>query len=401
MMCPYAKTRYDSGSQKCVLSAMFQSFTPPNRVLMGPGPTMVPQRVLDAMSRPTIGHLDPSFVELMDEIKRLLQYVFQTENYMTMPVSAPGSAGMETCFVNLVEPGDEVIVCINGVFGHRMRENVERCGGLAIPLYETWGAPVDPDKVEQAFAQNPNARILAFVHAETSTGVLSDAKSLAEIAHRHDALVIVDAVTSLAGAPLQVDEWGLDAVYSGSQKCLSCVPGLSPVTLGESALAKITRRQSKVQSWFLDVNLVMGYWHSSGGGRSYHHTAPVNTLYALHESLVMVFEEGLENAWARHRENARTLTRGLEKRGLSLLVNEADRLPPLTAVELPSTICDAQARGHLLSRHALEIGAGLGDLAGKIWRIGLMGQMSTPENVALCLDALSDVLGLDPCHQAA
>ena len=281
---------------------MFQPFTPPERLLMGPGPTMVHQRVLEASSRSTIGHLDPAFVELMEQTKQLLQYAFQTKNYMTMPVSAPGSAGMELCFVNLVEPGDKVIVCINGVFGGRMKENVERCGGTAIVVEDEWGKPVDITKVERAFEQNPDAKLLTFVHAETSTGALSDANSLAKLAHDQGALVIVDAVTSLAGLPLEVDEWELDAVYSGSQKCLSSFPGLSPVTLGDSALEKIKKRKHKVQSWFLDVNLIMGYWGSQGG-RSYHHTAPVNTLYALHEALLMVYEEGIENAWNRHRRN--------------------------------------------------------------------------------------------------
>ncbi len=368
---------------------MYQSFTPPKRLLMGPGPTMVHNRVLEASSRPTIGHLDPTFVALMDEIKHLLQYVFQTENYMTMPVSAPGSAGMEMCFTNLVEPGDKVIVCINGVFGGRMKENVERCGGTAVIVEDEWGKPVDIEKVEEALNDNPDTKILSFVHAETSTGVLSDAETLTKLAHDHGALVIVDAVTSLAGVPLKVDEWGLDAVYSGSQKCLSSFPGLSPVTFGDSALEKIKSRKTKVQSWFLDVNLVMGYWGAEGG-RSYHHTAPVNTLYSLHEALLMVHEEGLENTIARHRRNHDLLVSGLSEIGLGLLVDSDYRLPQLNTVIIPEGIDDAQTRKYFLDTHGLEIGAGLGTLAGKIWRIGLMGQASRADYVERCIGILKE-----------
>ena len=364
---------------------------------MGPGPTMVHNRVLEASSRPTIGHLDPAFVGLMDEIKHLLQYAFQTENYMTMPVSAPGSAGMEMCFVNLVEPGDKVIVCINGVFGGRMKENVERCGGTAIVVEDSWGQPVSVDKVEQALKQHRDARLVTFVHAETSTGAMSDAQVIARLAHDYDALVIVDAVTSLAGAPLKVDEWELDAVYSGSQKCISSFPGLSPVTLSETALDKIKSRSSKVQSWFLDINLVMGYW-GSDGGRSYHHTAPVNTLYALHEALLMVHEEGLENAWRRHHRNHQSLVSGLEEMGMDLLVDASCRLPQLNAVVIPQGIDDASFRKQLLDNHGLEIGAGLGALAGKIWRIGLMGQASRAQYVEQCLGIVKQTLADSLVH---
>lgn len=370
---------------------MYQSFTPPKRLLMGPGPTMVHQRVLEASSRPTIGHLDPTFVDLMDEIKQLLQYVFQTENTMSMPVSAPGSAGMEMCFANLIEPGEEVIVCINGVFGGRMKENVERCGGTAVVVEDDWGQPVSLEKVERALGENPNVKIVAFVHAETSTGALSDAESITRLAHNNGALVIVDAVTSLAGVPLKVDDWSLDAVYSGSQKCLSSFPGLSPVTFSPSALDKIKSRSTRVQSWFLDVNLVMGYW-GSGGGRSYHHTAPVNTLYALHEALLMVHEEGLENSWDRHRRNHEKLAVGLEELGIEFVVDKEYRLPQLNAVKIPDGLDDAIVRKHLLDTHGLEIGAGLGALAGKVWRIGLMGQASRAEYVDRCLELISDVI---------
>ena len=367
-------------------------FNPPTRTLLGPGPSDVHPRVLEAMSRPTIGHLDPLFVAMMDEVKLLLQYAFQTENALTLPVSAPGSAGMEACFVNLVEPGDTVIVCQNGVFGGRMKENVERCGGIAVMVEDPWGAAVDAAKVEQAFATHPEARILAFVHAETSTGAQSDAQALVDIAHHHGALAIVDTVTSLAGTPVRVDDWGIDAVYSGSQKCLSCAPGLSPVSFGERALAKLKARRSRVQSWFLDLNLVIGYW-GSGQRRAYHHTAPVNALYGLHEALLILREEGLENAWARHRRNHLALRAGLEAMGLRLIVREEDRLPQLNAVAIPDGVDDAAVRARLLEEFNLEIGAGLGALAGKVWRIGLMGHSSNARNVVLCLGALEAVLG--------
>jgi len=320
-----------------------QSFHPPQRTLMGPGPSDVDPRILEAMSRPTIGHLDPLFVGLMDEMKDLLRYAFQTDHELSMPVSAPGSAGMETCFVNLVESGDKVLVCQNGVFGGRMKENVERCGATPVMVEDEWGKPVDPGKVEAALKANPDIRLIAFVHAETSTGAISDAKTLAEIAHRHDCLIIADCVTSLGGSPLKVSEWELDAVYSGTQKCLSCTPGLSPVTFSDAAIERIKNRKTTVQSWFMDLNLVLGYW-GGGAKRAYHHTAPINALYGLHESLLILKEEGIENAWQRHQHN-----------------HEALR-------------------------------AGMGPLAGRIWRIGLMGYASNQKNVLLCLGALDAVL---------
>ncbi|MGB7932744.1 MAG: alanine--glyoxylate aminotransferase family protein [Gammaproteobacteria bacterium] len=367
------------------------SFHPPLRTLMGPGPSDVNPRILEAMSRPTIGHLDPAFVTMMEEIKELLRYAFQTGNPLTMPVSAPGSAGMETCFVNLVQPGDKVVVCVNGVFGGRMKENVERCGGTAITVEDAWGRAVDPDKVEAVLKANPDVRVLAFVHAETSTGAISDAKTLAEIARRHDCLTIVDTVTSLAGSPLRVDDWGLDAVYSGSQKCLSCVPGLSPVTFNQRALDVITTRKQRVQSWFMDLNLVLGYW-GGGGKRTYHHTAPVNTLYALHEALVILSEEVIENSWARHRKNHEALKAGIEAMGLEFVVPEGQRLPQLNAVSVPAGVDESAVRGMLLTEYNLEIGAGLGAMAGRIWRIGLMGYASNRTNVLFCLGALDTVL---------
>ncbi len=369
-----------------------QSFNPPIRTLMGPGPSDVHPRILEALSRPTIGHLDPAFVDMMDEVKVLLRYAFQTENQLTMPVSAPGSAGMETCFVNLVEPGDKVIVCQNGVFGGRMKENVERSGGTPVMVQDAWGTAVDPAKLEEALETNPDAKIVAFVHAETSTGTQSDAETLVELAHKHDCLTIVDTVTSLGGTPVKVDEWGIDAIYSGTQKCLSCTPGISPVSFNERALDKVRNRQSKVQSWFLDLNLVMAYWGGGSGKRTYHHTAPVNAMYALHEALVMLRDEGLDNAWARHQRNHLALRAGLESLGLEFIVKESDRLPQLNAVSVPEGIDEALVRSRLLREFNLEIGAGLGALAGKVWRIGLMGHSSRAENILLCVGALEAVL---------
>jgi alanine-glyoxylate transaminase/serine-glyoxylate transaminase/serine-pyruvate transaminase len=329
---------------------------------------------------------------MMDELKELLQYAFQTRNAMTMPVSAPGSAGMETCFVNLVEPGDKVVVCQNGVFGGRMKENVERCGGIAVMVEDSWGDAIDINKLEDALKAHDDARIVAMVHAETSTGAQSDVATLVKLAHQHDCLTIVDTVTSLGGTPVKVDEWGIDAIYSGSQKCLSCTPGIAPVSFNERALEKVRDRQTKVQSWFMDLNLVMGYW-GEGAKRAYHHTAPINALYALHEALLILKEEGLEEAWARHRKNHLALRAGLEAMGLSFIVKEPDRLPQLNAVTIPAGVDDASVRSRLLNEYNLEIGAGLGALAGKVWRIGLMGHASRAENILLCVGALESVLG--------
>ena len=371
-------------------SKRIQSFHPPQRTLMGPGPTEIHPRVLTTMSQPAIGYLDPVFVEMMEELKGLLRYVYQTRNPLTFPVSGPGSVGMEYCFVNMVAPGDKVVVCINGVFGGRMLENVLRCGGVPVTIEHEWGTPVDPQRVEDALKQNPDAKVVAFVHAETSTGCLSDAKAIVEVAHRHGALTIVDAVTSLAGVPVLVDEWGIDAIYSGSQKCLSCTPGLSPVSFSERVVDHVKSRKYKIHSWFMDMNLLLGYWGATT--RTYHHTAPTNSLFALHEALLLIREEGLEDCWARHRRHHTALKAGLEAMGLKYLVKEEYRVPQMNAVRVPDGAHEAEVRKRLLAEFSLEIGAGLGPLAGKIWRFGTMGYSCRPDNVMLCLSALGSVL---------
>ena len=367
------------------------TFYPPVRTLMGPGPSDVSPRVLAASARPTIGHLDPLFVGLMDDVKRQLQYAFQTDNELTIPLSAPGSAGMEAAFVNLVECGDKVIVCQNGVFGGRMKENVERCGATPIMVIDRWGDPVDPEKLEAAIKAHPDAKVVAFVHAETSTGVRSDAQTLCHLAKSAGMLVIMDAVTSLAGIELKADDWGADVVYSGTQKCLSGLPGISPITFSNDAVAAIKARKHKVQSWFLDMNLIMGYW-GEGTKRSYHHTAPVNAVYALHEALLMLEEEGLEASFARHKANHLSLANGLSQLGLAFAVAEAWRLPQLNSVLIPEGVDDAEVRSRLLNEFDLEVGAGLGELAGKQWRIGLMGTSSSAVNINRCLTAFETVL---------
>ena len=366
------------------------SFHPPQRTLMGPGPTEIHPRVLTTMSQPAIGYLDPVFVEMMEELKSLLRYVYQTKNPLTFPLSGPGSVGMEFCFVNMVAPGDKVVVCQNGVFGGRMLENVIRCGGTPIVIDDEWGEPVDPQKVEDALKKEKGVSVVAFVHAETSTGAQSDAQALTRIAHKHGALAIVDAVTSLAGTPVRVDEWEIDAIYSASQKCLSCTPGLSPVSFSERVVEHVKHRKDKIHSWFMDMNLLLGYWNA--GARTYHHTAPTNSLFALHEALLLIREEGLENCWARHQRHHVALKAGLEAMGLKFLVKEEYQLPQMNAVLCPAGVDEAQVRSRLLSEFGLEIGAGLGPLKGKIWRFGLMGYSCRPDNVMLCLSALGSVL---------
>ena len=365
-------------------------FHPPQRTLMGPGPSEINPRVMAAMSLPAIGYLDPVFVEMMEELKSLLRYAYQTKNPLTFPISGPGSVGMEYCFVNLVAPGDKVIVCQNGVFGGRMLENVIRAGGVPVLVEDKWGETVDPDKLEAALKKNRDAKVVAFVHAETSTGAQSDAKALVQLAHKHDALTIVDAVTSLAGTPVKVDEWEVDAIYSASQKCLSCTPGLSPVSFSERVVERVKARKDKIHSWFMDMNLLLGYWGATT--RTYHHTAPTNSLFALHEALLLIREEGLENSWARHTRHHLALKAGLEAMGLRFLVEEQYQLPQMNAVYCPEGVDEAAVRRTLLAEFSLEIGAGLGPLAGKIWRFGLMGHSCRPENVMLCLSALGSVL---------
>jgi len=366
----------------------FRDIDPGNRVLMGPGPSDVSPRVLQAMTAPCIGHLDPYFLTVMDETQRLLRFLFQTQNELTIPVSGTGSAGMETCFVNLVEPGDEVVVCVNGVFGTRMSDIVNRLGGRLIRVDTEWGRAVDPTAVSDA-VRGKAPKVLAVVHAETSTGVRTPLEDLAKIAHDLGALFLVDSVTSLGGMEVNVDKVGIDAIYSGTQKCLSCPPGLAPISFNDRAVEVLQNRKHPVVSWYLDMNLVCSYW---GAERKYHHTAPINMIYALREALRLVAEEGLEARFARHQLNHRALVAGLEAMGLSMLVPEAERLPMLNAVCIPEGVEDVKVRKALLENFKIEIGGGLGDLAGKIWRVGLMGHASCARNVFLFLSALETVL---------
>ena len=365
----------------------------PVRHLFGPGPTNVPESVLAALARPTIGHLDPAFLQIMDETGERLRYVFQTRNPLTFVLSAPGSIGMEASFVNLVEPGETVVICVNGVFGGRMRDICERIGANVVSVEGEWGTAVDPDALRAALDENPAATLVAFVHAETSTGVRSDAQTLAAIAKQHDCLVVADCVTSLSGVELRVDDWHIDVAYSGSQKCLSCVPGLSPITFSPAAVDKVRRRKSRVQSWFCDINLLMSYYETGEKTRAYHHTAPVNSLFAMHEALRLVEAETLELRWRRHSEAAGHLYARLDEAGLELLVDASCRLAPLTLVRIPEGVDDAGVRRELLEKHNIELGAGLGKFAGKAWRIGLMGMNATSERADLISAALIETLG--------
>lgn len=370
---------------------MNQTFYPQKRVLMGPGPSDVPERVLEAMSRPTVGHLDPEFSGMMEQLKQMLRDAFLTKNEATLPISGPGSVGMEFCFVNLIESGDEVIVCRNGVFGERMKENVERCGATAILVDDEWGKPVDPQKLRDALQNHKNAKAVALVHAETSTGVCSDMEQISDICREFGVLTILDTVTSLGGMEVNLDKWGIDACYSGSQKCLSCIPGLSPVSLSPRAVDVIRKRKTKVQSWFLDFNLIAGYWQSDSK-RTYHHTAPVNSLYALNESLLLLHKEGLQTAWQRHKDMHVFLKQELEKLDFSFLVEEPYRLPQLNAVQLTFPIQEAELRRLLLQNYNIEVGAGLGKFAGKLWRIGIMGASANKNNILLLVNALKELL---------
>jgi alanine-glyoxylate transaminase / serine-glyoxylate transaminase / serine-pyruvate transaminase len=371
---------------------LVDAFQSPDRLLMGAGPSRVHEDVLKAMSQTTIGHLDPAMVAMMDELKDMLRYVFQTKNAMTFPVSGPGSLGMEACVNNVVERGDKVIVAINGVFGTRMAEVTRRAGAEVIVTEDEWGTAVDPNKVEEALKANPGVKAVGFVHAETSTGAMSDAAALCRLATDHDALSIVDTVTSLGGVPVNIDVWGADAVYSGTQKCLSCPPGLSPVTFSDKAVQVTLDRETPVQSWLLDLSLVASYWQgdAKSGARTYHHTAPVNALMGLHEALRRIVAEGLESVWARHKAASQIIVDGLEEMGFSILVDEAIRLPELLTVNLPDGIDDGAVRGKLLNDYGIEISAGLGPFAGKLWRIGVMGEGARPENAERVLSAIKE-----------
>jgi len=367
----------------------FTSF-PEERILLGPGPSPVPQRVLRALGAPTLGHLDPQYVAIMDETCAMLREVFQTRNPITFPVSGTGMAGMECVAVNLIEPGDEVIVCVNGVFGGRMKDVMERCGATVHTVDAPWGETIAHEAIVAALEQHPKSRLVGIVHAETSTGAHQPLTGLADLVHAKGGLLLVDAVTSLGGHELKVDEWGIDAIYSGTQKCLSCPPGLAPVSFGERALARMDARKTKPQSWYLDVSMLRKYYLGGGGGRIYHHTAPINMTYALREALAIVLEEGLVPRIARHERMHQRLRRGLEPMGLSYIPKHS--LHTLNCISIPPGADDAGVRRRLLEEYGIEIGAGLGVMAGKAWRIGLMGHGSTVRNVDLVLTALREIL---------
>jgi len=358
---------------------------------MGPGPSPVPQRVLRALSSPTLGHLDPQYLTIMDQVCEMLRQVFRTTNPLTFPVSGTGMAGMECIAVNLVEPGDEVIVCVNGVFGTRMKDVMERCGAVVHALECPWGEPFSHDQIAAALTAHPKAKVPGIVQAETSTGAHQPIEGLSALTRAHGALLVVDAVTSLGGHELRVDDWGIDAIYSGTQKCLSCPPGLSPVSFGPRALARMDARKTKVQSWYLDVSMLRKYYTGGGGGgRVYHHTAPINMTYALHEALTILLEEGLDARIARHAAMHQRLRAGLERLGLSYIPKRS--LHSLNCIRVPEGADDAGVRKRLLEEYGIEIGAGLGPMAGKAWRIGLMGHGATVRNVDLVLAALGNIL---------
>ncbi len=363
-------------------------FEPPVRVLLGPGPSDVHPRVREAMAQPLIGHLDPAFVGLMDQTQELLRYAFQTDNKLTLAISGTGSAGMETVVDNLVEPGDAMLVCVNGIFGGRMVDVAQRAGAKVTSIERPYGETFDPDEIRQALKAHP-AKVVGIVQAETSTGAWQALEEIAEITHEAGALLLVDAVTSLAGVPLEVDAWGIDAVYSGTQKCLSCPPGLAPVTLGPRAVEALMARKTKVQSWYLDLSMIMRYW---GGDRFYHHTAPISMNYALREALALVASEGLEARFARHALCGQALQTGLASIGIGLATKAGNRLPQLTCALIPEGIDDLAVRKRLLADWGIEVGGGLGPWKGKVWRIGLMGHGARPSNVTLFLSALETCL---------
>ena len=372
-----------------MLSIPYPTVHPPTRVLMGPGPSVMEPSVLDAMGRPTLGHLDPAFLEIMDEVRVMLRAVFRTDNDLTMPMSGTGSAGMETVLVNLIEPGDRVLVGICGVFGQCMAEVASRAGAEVVKVEGEWGRALDPDALRKA-GGGGLFKALCLVHGETSTGVLQPMEEMRGIADELGALLIMDCVTSLAGVRVEIDSWGVDAAYSGTQKCLSCPPGLAPITLSSRAQDVLSRRKAKVASWYLDLTLIGSYW---GEERAYHHTAPINAIYGLHEALRVVLEEGLEQRWARHAASSQHLYEGLGAQGLALRVPTEERLAPLTAVAVPDGVADARVRAALLKDHDLEIGGGLGPMKDNTWRIGLMGAGATKTHAELCLSGLRSVLG--------
>lgn len=365
------------------------AFNPPPRLLLGPGPSDVAPSVLRAMAQPLVGHLDPAFVKMMEEIKAMLRAVFITKNELTFPVSGTGSAGMEFCCANLIEPGDEVVIGVNGVFGTRMCDVAERCGAKVTKVESAWGTIITPEQITEALKKVSKPKFVAIVHAETSTGALTPVEEISRLAHAAGALFLLDAVTSLAGCPVRLDEWNVDAVYSGTQKCLSCPPGLSPVSLSPRAMEAATKRKTKVQSWYLDVNLLSSYW---GQERVYHHTAPITMNYGLHEALRLVLEEGLENRWQRHEQNHLALRNGLAELGLEIVSQAGHQLWQLNAVGVPAGVDELAVRKQLLTDYNIEIGAGLGPLKGKIWRIGLMGEASKTENVETVVKALRAIL---------
>ena len=359
------------------------------RTLLGPGPSGVHPRVLQALGYPLIGHLDPQFLELMNNVQDMLRYAFQTENRLTIPVSGTGSASMEAAVCNFVEPGDSVLVCVNGYFGERLCDIAGRYGAEVRRLDRAWGEVFTLDEVKAALEEKP-AKIVMMVHAETSTGARQPLEGMSQLVHSYGALFLVDCVTSLGGVPLKVDDWGIDIAYSGTQKCLSVPPGLGPITVSPRAQGVLDSRKTKVPNWYLDLTMVGKYW---GTERTYHHTAPINMNYALYEGLKMVVEEGLEARWARHLANAKLLWDGLESLGLKLVVPETYRLPSLTTVYIPDGVDDAAVRGRLLKDYNIEIAGGLGIFKGKAWRIGLMGYSSQPQNVMMLLGALKEILG--------
>jgi alanine-glyoxylate transaminase/serine-glyoxylate transaminase/serine-pyruvate transaminase len=367
----------------------FPAFQPSPRLLMGPGPSNVAPSVLEAMAHPLVGHLDPVFVRMMEEIKTMLRQVFLTKNEMTFPISGTGSAGMEFCFVNLIEPGEEVIIGVNGVFGTRMCDVAARCGAKVTRVEAPWGRILEPQQIADALKKTSRPKLVAIVHAETSTGALTPVEEISKLAHNAGALMLLDTVTSLGGCPVRIDDWQVDAVYSGTQKCLSCPPGLAPASLSPRAMEVATKRKTKVQSWYLDVNLLASYW---GQDRVYHHTAPISMNYAIHEALRLVLEEGLENRWRRHEQNHQALKKGLVAMGLQIASQEGHQLWQLNAVTVPEGVDEAAVRKRLLSDFNIEVGAGLGPLKGKIWRVGLMGETSSKANVKAFLSALGQIL---------